>query len=134
VTRALELPGIRGVITGKDVAGIRIGRRIYDIPILAEDCVRFWKRKIVYTNTVPCSHMRRPSDPQGFFANESQLDIVASKLGIDRIDLRRKNLMRDGDTGTLATTKFLDQRHSQSRHTGVRTTERAGPLQQYEYR
>lgn len=55
------------------------------------------EERIAYTNTVPCGHMRGPGDPQGFFANESQLDIVANKLGIDRIDLRRKNLMRDGD-------------------------------------
>ena len=44
--RALELPGVRVVITGKDVAGLRIGRRIYDMPILAEDCVRFVGEKV----------------------------------------------------------------------------------------
>ena len=62
------------------------------------------EERIVYTNTVPCGHMRGPGDPQGFFANESQLDIVANKLGIDRIDLRRKNLMRDGDAAPTGET------------------------------
>ncbi|MGH7769753.1 MAG: xanthine dehydrogenase family protein molybdopterin-binding subunit, partial [Candidatus Binatia bacterium] len=52
---------------------------------------------MVYTNKIPCGHMRSPGDPQGFFANESQLDLVAKKLGMDRIKFRQKNLMHDGD-------------------------------------
>jgi len=52
---------------------------------------------MVYTNKVPCGHMRSPGDPQGFFANESHLDMVAKKLGIDPLKFRQKNLMHDGD-------------------------------------
>ncbi|HEV8341579.1 MAG TPA: xanthine dehydrogenase family protein molybdopterin-binding subunit [Candidatus Binatia bacterium] len=55
------------------------------------------EERMVYTNKVPCGHMRAPGDPQGAFANESQMDLVARRLGIDPADLRRKNLMRDGD-------------------------------------
>ena len=64
------------------------------------------EEKIVYTNKVPCGHMRSPGDPQGFFANESQLDLVARKLGMDPIEFRKINLMRDGDvspTGEVIT-------------------------------
>ncbi len=57
--------------------------------------------KIVYTNKIPCGHMRAPGDPQGFFANESQLDLIARRLGMDPIAFRRKNLMRDGDTSPI---------------------------------
>jgi carbon-monoxide dehydrogenase large subunit len=57
----------------------------------------FIEEHMVYTNKIPCGHMRAPGDPQGFFANESQLDLVAKKLGMDRIKFRQKNLMRDGD-------------------------------------
>lgn len=57
----------------------------------------FIEEHMVYTNKIPCGHMRSPGDPQGFFANESQLDLVAKKLGMDRIKFRQKNLMRDGD-------------------------------------
>jgi carbon-monoxide dehydrogenase large subunit len=53
--------------------------------------------KLVYTNKVPCGHMRAPGDPQGFFANESQMDLLARRLGMDPFAFRRKNLMRDGD-------------------------------------
>ncbi|HEY2988117.1 MAG TPA: xanthine dehydrogenase family protein molybdopterin-binding subunit [Candidatus Binatia bacterium] len=57
----------------------------------------FIEEHMVYTNKIPCGHMRAPGDPQGFFANESQLDLVAKKLGMDRIKFRQKNLMHDGD-------------------------------------
>jgi CO/xanthine dehydrogenase Mo-binding subunit len=38
---ALALPGVRAVLTGRDVEGIRFGRRLQDWPILASDRVRF---------------------------------------------------------------------------------------------
>jgi len=57
--------------------------------------------RIVYTNKVPCGHMRAPGEPQGFFANESQMDLVARRLGMDPIVFRRKNLMHDGDVSPI---------------------------------
>jgi len=55
------------------------------------------EEKIVYTNKVPCGHMRAPGDPQGVFANESQMDLIAKGLRMDPAHFRRMNLMRDGD-------------------------------------
>jgi CO/xanthine dehydrogenase Mo-binding subunit len=55
------------------------------------------EEQMVYTNKVPCGHMRAPGDPQGIFANESQMDLVARRIGMDPAEFRRKNLMRDGD-------------------------------------
>ncbi|MBI2358203.1 MAG: xanthine dehydrogenase family protein molybdopterin-binding subunit, partial [Deltaproteobacteria bacterium] len=55
------------------------------------------EERMVYTNKIPCGHMRAPGDPQGAFANESQMDRVARRLGMDPAEFRRKNLMRDGD-------------------------------------
>src|SRR5882724_6946597 len=55
------------------------------------------EEKIVYTNKVPCGHMRAPGDPQGVFANESQMDMIAKELRMDPGRFRRMNLMRDGD-------------------------------------
>ena len=40
-SRARRLPGVHAVLTGNDVRGIRYGRRLYDVPVLAEDRVRF---------------------------------------------------------------------------------------------
>ena len=57
----------------------------------------FLEEHMVYTNKIPCGHMRSPGDPQGFFANESQLDMIAKRLGMDPIKFRQKNFMHDGD-------------------------------------
>jgi CO/xanthine dehydrogenase Mo-binding subunit len=57
----------------------------------------FINEKIVYTNKIPCGHMRAPGEPQAFFANESQMDLVARRLGMDPIEFRQKNLLHDGD-------------------------------------
>jgi CO/xanthine dehydrogenase Mo-binding subunit len=55
------------------------------------------EERMVYTNKIPCGHMRAPGDPQGAFANESQMDLVARTLSMDPAEFRRKNLMTDGD-------------------------------------
>ncbi len=46
VSRAAQVPGVKSVITGQDVAGLLIGRQIYDTPILANDVVRFVGDKV----------------------------------------------------------------------------------------
>ena len=40
-SRAEKVPGVRAVITGADTAGMRVGRLIYDVPLLADGKVRF---------------------------------------------------------------------------------------------
>jgi len=61
----------------------------------------FIDEKIVYTNKIPCGHMRAPGDPQGFFASESHMDLLARELSMDPAEFRKKNLMRDGDESPL---------------------------------
>jgi 4-hydroxybenzoyl-CoA reductase alpha subunit len=46
-----------------------------------------------YTNTAPTSAMRGFGAPQSTFVGESQIDNLAADLGIDPIDIRRKNGM-----------------------------------------
>ncbi|MBM3939717.1 MAG: xanthine dehydrogenase family protein molybdopterin-binding subunit [SAR202 cluster bacterium] len=55
----------------------------------------------VYTNRVPCGHMRGPGEPQSIFAFESAVDRVARDLGLPPLEVRRKNLLRDGETNSL---------------------------------
>jgi CO/xanthine dehydrogenase Mo-binding subunit len=57
--------------------------------------------KIVYTNKIPCGHMRAPGDPQGFFANESQMDLIAHQLAMDPVEFREKNLLGAGDLSPI---------------------------------
>jgi CO/xanthine dehydrogenase Mo-binding subunit len=51
----------------------------------------------VYTNTIPGGFFRGPGGVQAIFAIESHMDIIARRLGIDPLDLRLKNLLREGD-------------------------------------
>ena len=53
----------------------------------------------VYTNKTNCGSFRAPSGPQANFAVESQIDIIADALGLDPLELRLKNIVREGDEG-----------------------------------
>ena len=53
----------------------------------------------VYTNKTNCGSFRAPSGPQSNFAVESQMDIIADALGLDPLELRLKNIVREGDEG-----------------------------------
>src|SRR5919197_4403665 len=46
VNKALQVPGVKAVITGQDVTGLRIGRCIYDTPVVADGVVRFIGEKV----------------------------------------------------------------------------------------
>jgi len=58
----------------------------------------------VYTNKVPCGYMRAPGHVQGFFATESQMDLVARRLGLEPAEFRCMNFMHDGDPSPLGET------------------------------
>ena len=45
-SRASRLPGVHAVLTGADLSGIYIGRRMLDLPVLAWDKVRFIGQKV----------------------------------------------------------------------------------------
>ena len=45
-SKALQLSGVRAVLTGKDIPGARIGKKIIDMPVLAQDVVRFVGEKV----------------------------------------------------------------------------------------
>ena len=55
----------------------------------------------VYTNSVPGGHARAPGQPQNSFASESHVDLIARQLGIDPLELRTRNVVRDGGSDTL---------------------------------
>ena len=48
----------------------------------------------VFTNTIPTQAYRSSGRPEVTFAIERLIDMAATKLGIDRISLRRRNLVR----------------------------------------
>lgn len=55
----------------------------------------------VYTNTTPAGAMRGFGNPQGIFALESAVDMIAEKLGMDPVELRLKNIIQVGDPWVL---------------------------------
>ncbi|MGD2061309.1 MAG: xanthine dehydrogenase family protein molybdopterin-binding subunit [Acidimicrobiia bacterium] len=57
----------------------------------------------VYTSTVPGGAFRGFGAPQGAFVAESQMNKLAEALGLDPVELRRVNLLDDGDPGPTHT-------------------------------
>jgi aldehyde oxidoreductase len=64
----------------------------YEIPAMTV------RSRSVYTNTVPAGAMRGYGAPQASFATESVMDMLADKLGLDPIEIRRRNVLRVGST------------------------------------
>ncbi len=52
---------------------------------------------VVYTNSPLAGAMRGFGSPQSHFAIESLVDMMAAKLGLDPIEVRRKNILCEGD-------------------------------------
>lgn len=58
----------------------------------------------VYTNLPPAAAFRGAMSSQTTWAYESQMDLIARRMGWDPLEFRRRNLLRDGDqfaTGEL---------------------------------
>ena len=58
--------------------------------------------EVVYTNLPPAGAFRGYGVPQGFFALESHIDEIAKQLGMDALEFRRKNWLKEGDENPLA--------------------------------
>ncbi|MFC1880837.1 xanthine dehydrogenase family protein molybdopterin-binding subunit [Thermodesulfobacteriota bacterium] len=98
-----------GIITANDVEIISDvgGYGTHYIGVLA-DCLSTgvglykisnysFKGTAVFTNKSLCGALRGYGNPQMNFAQESQMDIIAAKLGMDPLELRLKNYRRQGE-------------------------------------
>ena len=74
--------------TGNQVKNIA---SVYRTPLIEVDV------KCVFTNTVFVSAYRGAGRPEGNYYVERTLDLAAAELGIDRIELRRRNMIRKSD-------------------------------------
>ncbi len=96
---------------------------VYRVP-----CVRI-RGRAVATNTPPNGAFRGFGVPQAIFAVERQMDRIAAELGIDPVEIRRRNLLVDGDalpTGQVladarAVRLVLDRALELARRTGPET-------------
>jgi CO/xanthine dehydrogenase Mo-binding subunit len=69
----------------------------YEIPNVSVDSYA------VYTNNLPNGAFRGFGGPQGTFAAESQMNRLAEALGINPVELRLKNALRDGSLLSVGT-------------------------------
>lgn len=73
------------------------------------------RTRVALTNKTPCGTYRAPGRFEGTASRESLLDQAASELRIDRIELRRRNLLRSDELphtrpiSTLGTEMVLDK-------------------------
>ncbi len=82
----------------------------------------------VYTNTVPCGFARSPGEVQAIFAGETHIDLIAEELGIDRIELRLRNILHTGDL-TPAGLEYQDIRAEEVLREAVRASGWYEPLE-----
>src|SRR5439155_8386866 len=75
--------GTGGIGGGAGTAGPLLG--IYDCPNKSA------QEYDVFINAGPAAAMRAPGHPQGAFGLESAIDMLAQKLNLDPLELRRKN-------------------------------------------
>jgi CO/xanthine dehydrogenase Mo-binding subunit len=81
----------------------------YAVPNLRVDTIG------VYTNNTPSGAMRSFGALQSEFATEAHLDLCAENLGLDPVELRRRNIFHDGATthtkqelGSVSMERVLD--------------------------
>jgi carbon-monoxide dehydrogenase large subunit len=66
--------------------------RIHDIRVTST---------LVYTNRIRGTQLRGLGVPEGAWAIESQMDMIAARLGMDPLELRLKNILQDGDINSI---------------------------------
>jgi CO/xanthine dehydrogenase Mo-binding subunit len=69
----------------------------YFIPNVKEDVYG------VYTNNIPTAAFRGFGAPQALWMAELQMDKLAEKLGLDPVEFRHRNALRNGDTLNVGT-------------------------------
>jgi CO/xanthine dehydrogenase Mo-binding subunit len=69
----------------------------YFLPNVKEDVMG------VYTNNVPTAAFRGFGAPQALWMAELQMNKLAEKLGLDLVEFRHRNALRDGDTLNVGT-------------------------------
>ena len=71
--------------------GSRIATTVYKTPFLDMHAIG------ILTNTLPSVNYRGAGRPQAMLVMERLIDLAAEKVGIDRIELRRRNLIAETD-------------------------------------
>lgn len=100
-TRAGKLTAVEATLYGDGGAYASLSEKVltratthasgpYDVPNVKVDCFA------MYTNNVPCGAFRGFGVTQSCFAVESNMDMLAEKLGLDAVEFRRMNALKIG--------------------------------------
>ena len=65
----------------------RVATTVYDIPLMHMRC------RSMMTNTVPTAPFRGAGRPEGTLVLERLIDLAAAKLGMDRVTIRKRNVI-----------------------------------------
>jgi carbon-monoxide dehydrogenase large subunit len=90
--------------------------------------------EVGWTNKTPCGTYRSPGRYEGTFSREHLLDVAASELGTDRVELRRRNLLTSSELpheralSALGTPMVLDDADYRARSRHVCRRSAPGPL------
>jgi len=95
----------------------------YFIPNVKEDVIG------VYTNNIPTAAFRGFGAPQALWMANLQMDKLAEKLGLDPVEFRHRNALREGDTLNVGTpapgrVSIVECIESAARKCGARKTAR----------
>jgi xanthine dehydrogenase molybdenum-binding subunit len=102
-TREGKLTAVQAILYGDGGAYASLSEKVmtratthasgpYDVPNVRVDCYA------AYTNNAPAGAFRGFGVSQSCFAVESNMDILAAELGIDAVELRRRNALAVGST------------------------------------
>ena len=80
-------PGIPTILHGLMLSGV------YDIPAIHEDVYG------LYTNTTPVEAYRGAGRPEATFMVERLVDLLAAEIGVDPVEVRRRNFIPKFDDG-----------------------------------
>ena len=118
-------PGIPTILHGLMLSGV------YTLPAVKEDVYG------VYTNGTPVEAYRGAGRPEATFMLERMMDVLAAKVGMDPVDVRKKNLIPRFEDGHDVITSLtydsgdypgaLDKVLSHADYSGLRARQKAGP-------
>ncbi len=118
-------PGIPTILHGLMLSGV------YTLPAVHEDVYG------VYTNGVPVEAYRGAGRPEATFMLERMMDVLAAKLDMDPVDVRKKNLIPKFDDGHEVVTTLnydsgdypgaLDKVLAHADYAKLRAKQKAGP-------
>ena len=118
-------PGIPTILHGLMLSGV------YTLPAVKEDVYG------VYTNGTPVEAYRGAGRPEATFMLERMMDVLAARLDMDPVDVRKKNLIPRFEDGHDVVTSLtydsgdypaaLDKVLSHADYSGLRARQKAGP-------